>query len=171
MSKREWLKHLGFTTATAIATSKITPMSTEELLRPRYKVIAQYPFSPHPIGHIIKTAFGNKYFDQYPHLFKKLEWYEERNIDEMPEYVKVVHEGCAKDTGLYCKVHKWHVYPDKWPYIKGQMGAEIEGYCPDYLARTELNFPGQIYGRLNEAHLQPATLAEYEQYINQKEKQ
>lgn len=32
MSKRDWLKHLGFTTAVAIATSKTIPMSTGKII-------------------------------------------------------------------------------------------------------------------------------------------
>lgn len=112
-------------------------MSTEELLRPRYKVIAQYPFSPHPTGHIIKTAFGNKYFDQYPHLFKKLEWWEQRDSEELPEYVKTP-EG---------KVRRLQV-------DDGDL----------MLDRCKLSW-------FNLSRCTPATLAEYEQYINQKENQ
>lgn len=63
-------------------------MTQEELLRPRYKVIAQYPFSSHPNGEIIKATTGGTYFDQYPHIFKKLEWWEDRKPEDMPEYIK-----------------------------------------------------------------------------------
>lgn len=174
MKKRDWLKHLGFTTAAAIAVRKIETMSKEELLKPRYKVIADYPGNVQPIGHICSVVgdmasiiYWCNQKDNYPHLFKKLEWWEERKLKEMPEFVKVIREDCAKDTGLYCKVFKWAVFDDKIPIIKGQYCAELEGYKPLYLARTELNAPGQIYGRLNATHLLPATRDEYEQYNNQ----
>lgn len=65
-------------------------MTTEELLKPRYKVIADYPFNKiAPVGEIIS---GDKLpmwdVREFPHLFKKLEWWEERKESEMPEYVK-----------------------------------------------------------------------------------
>lgn len=175
-------------------------MSTNELLLPRYKVIAIWPgmhlepFRLHeivtlqyhteeegedkaegfvyiPYKHKPKNFMWESFFTLFPHLFKKMEWWEERKSEEMPMYVKVIREDCAKDTGLYCKVFRWTVFDEKIQIITGQYGAELEGYTPLYLARTELNFPGQVYGRLNVTHLIPATLAEYEQYINQKEKQ
>ena len=70
-------------------------MTTEELMQPRYKVIADYPGNHQRIGHIytvigdeesIKNWCSNK--DYYPHLFKKLEWWEEREEKDLPKYVK-----------------------------------------------------------------------------------
>jgi hypothetical protein len=161
-------------------------MAPEELLIPRYKVIGPYPFSPYNVGDIISTDPPLKTFiaaqteryslfmpikrmEDMPNLFRLMEWHEERKIEEMPEYVKVTREDCVKDTGLYCKVYKWSVFDEKFPSVAGHFGAELEGYTPLYLARTELNFPGQIYGRLNAMNLQPATREEYEQYNKQKE--
>ena len=66
-------------------------MTTEELLKPRYKVIADYPFMQWALGQIILLTTGNDgdyYFEKFPHLFKKLEWWEERKPEDMPEYVK-----------------------------------------------------------------------------------
>lgn len=40
MSKRDWLKHLGFTTAAAIAISKITPMANEPTIDDKNGAIA-----------------------------------------------------------------------------------------------------------------------------------
>lgn len=70
-------------------------LSPEELLKPRYKVIADYPSNIHKIGSIIKNDDGAK-FDRiryygcakYPHLFKPLQWWEERKPEDMPEYLK-----------------------------------------------------------------------------------
>jgi len=71
-------------------------MNKDELMKPRYKVIALYPDSPNKIGDIIHV-YGQGYiypdkveanFDRYPHLFKKLQWWEEREISELPEYLK-----------------------------------------------------------------------------------
>lgn len=82
-------------------------MTPDELMKPRYKVIAGYPGSPFEIGEIIswtdttetqKRAFimrsqsghglNKTVADQYPHLFKKLEWWQDRLPEDMPEYVK-----------------------------------------------------------------------------------
>jgi hypothetical protein len=64
--------------------------SIEELLKPRFKVIADYPGAAYTIGHIYE---GDLFDDtiiklsQFPHLFKKMEWWEERKPEEI-EYIK-----------------------------------------------------------------------------------
>lgn len=79
-----------------------------ELLKPRWKVIAEYPQSIFPIGAVfyidklyayIKSPNGalstqSNYYVQnpgkYPDVFKSLAWWEERGIDaQMPTYVKI----------------------------------------------------------------------------------
>lgn len=80
-------------------------MTNEELLKPRFKVTADYPDSDYIVGQILSFnkfsysqgeknfyAYGEKrlyenYFIPYPYLFKKLSWWEEREIKDMPEYV------------------------------------------------------------------------------------
>lgn len=96
-----------------------TPLSPEELLMPQYKVIAPYPTmraDGWEVGSIIKLnvkldsgAFAlhdhdhfkvNCWFQEYPHLFKKLEWWEGREIEEMMGYVKNTMSGyCFKVSG------------------------------------------------------------------------
>jgi|HubBroStandDraft_2_1064218.scaffolds.fasta_scaffold393611_2 hypothetical protein len=107
-------------------------MDKEQLIKPRYKVIADYPNSEWKIGEIIQmesfgylpmqlrddpieswlTDFidrgrkGNAMypdwaFEPYPHLFKKLEWWEERELPQMPEYLKHGENGNVR------KVVKW----------------------------------------------------------------
>lgn len=79
--------------------------TVEELLNPRYKVIAGWPNAAIPVATILTlkgstweaaTPMGespwyriDEYdFNEWPHLFKKLEWYEDRQLEEMPEYIK-----------------------------------------------------------------------------------
>jgi hypothetical protein len=77
-------------------------MNKDELLKPRYKVIADWPemrdrFKNQPIiildkedeeGWFTTNGFYQQiFFEKYPHLFKKLEWWEEREESDMPEYV------------------------------------------------------------------------------------
>lgn len=79
-------------------------MTPEELLIPRFKCIAPLPFQPekdmYNVGDIFtdngKTVVKNQNGDpvypvvwqEYPHLFKPLQWYEDRRLEEMPVYVK-----------------------------------------------------------------------------------
>lgn len=78
-------------------------MTKEELLRPRVKVIAPYPKMPYKLGAILEIdeQHSNKYFDDYPHLFRRLEWWEERDASDMPEYVK------QKNNDFFTKVDKY----------------------------------------------------------------
>lgn len=72
-------------------------MTREELLRPRYKVIADYPKSLFFIGDVVNAGGNRKdliYCDengprmsQYPHLFREMHWSENRKPDDIPEYV------------------------------------------------------------------------------------
>lgn len=161
-------------------------MTPEALLIKRYKVTGPYPFSPYKVGDIISPTNGQinfiaaetsqyvhfqpiKMLDEMPNLFEPLPWWKDRAPEDMPEYVKVIREECIKDTGVYCKVNSWTAMDNLLPELIGQLGAELIGYKPDYLIRTELNFPGQVYGRLNAAHLLPATKEEYESYLKEKE--
>ena len=82
-------------------------MTPEQLLQPRYLVIADYPVADLNIGDIYqfenihpfsgyslqfgKAIIAPKYFDKFPHLFRRLEWWEHRNPKDMPEYVKTIN--------------------------------------------------------------------------------
>lgn len=80
-------------------------MSIEELLKPRYKVMSDYPTSRmyFQVGDVLTTDYsqgverviGGKdasmsplTVKSYPHIFKHLQWWEERKPEDMPEYVK-----------------------------------------------------------------------------------
>lgn len=89
------------------------PLSVEELLKPRYKVIALWPNCKFSIGDILTFVkevaqtydmwvdnngqfhYSNIY-GNYPHLFQKLHWAEERELGELPEYVKFNNQFCYK---------------------------------------------------------------------------
>lgn len=94
-------------------------MSIEELLRPRFEVVADYPNNPWEVGTIFtydkdqaqiltdrfergiyKTIRENSpridsmviaigNIGKYPHIFKPCPWWQHRDIKDMPEYVKV----------------------------------------------------------------------------------
>lgn len=88
--------------------------SIEMLLRPRYKVIAPWPemgrwlaevgdiITEYPTGTARNQngdAVPTFEWDTFPHLFRKLEWWEERRPEEMPGYVKT--------SDSIFKVDKW----------------------------------------------------------------
>lgn len=80
-------------------------MSIEDLLKPRWKCIADYPDNTNEIGTILDRDWCRYKFDDedagevlwrisdFPHLFKKLEWYENRKPEDMPEYIKDLTTG------------------------------------------------------------------------------
>jgi len=84
----------------------------EMLMKPRYKVIADYPNRPllMPVGHILTLdKFGagkwwHEYTDlepihidegskRFPAVLQELQWWEERKVEEMPEYIKDISDG------------------------------------------------------------------------------
>lgn len=69
-------------------------------MKPRYKVVADYPNSPFEVGQILMGQYIS-YADKYPHLFRLLPWYAERIESELPEYVK------SKSTSVVYEVDKY----------------------------------------------------------------
>lgn len=83
--------------------------TVEELLKPRYKVINTWPgmaaepfeldqivnleqheehFIHTPLRHLPESYMREDFFKTFPHLFKKLEWHQERHIEDLPLYLK-----------------------------------------------------------------------------------
>ena len=109
-------------------------LSVEDLMKDRYKVIADYLFSPYKIGDIIKPIDINHrsvhlanipykemgenriqecFYDiddcvLYPALFQPLPWYAERSVEQMPEYLMYND----KTSSVY------GVHPVSWEEIK-----------------------------------------------------
>lgn len=81
---------------------------TIDLMKSRYRVIADWPsLDEIVIGDIIEgeifesESLFNTPMHDFPHLFKKLEWWEERKPEDMPRYV-------AHKLGGYYEVFQWH---------------------------------------------------------------
>jgi len=104
-------------------------MTTEELLKPRWKVIADFPFNTYyKVGGVItddrlmaaRNETGHAVFacewNDYPNIFRKLKWWEERNIEDMPEYVKMLSyiKPCTNNTENLELKKGEIVKPDKW---------------------------------------------------------
>lgn len=119
----------------------------EQLLVPRRRVMIDYPDSPYEVGDILFCNLGTLWYDKYPAIFKRLEWYEERSEDEMPKYVSYI--SLSKKERFY-----------------GNVKTSDDNF---QRARTFVEFKGidmikSWYGNT----VLPATQAEYESFINQK---
>lgn len=122
-------------------------MEKEELLKPRYKVIADYPNGVHKIGdtltHLIAGTFINERIrikielpQNYPVIFKPLQWWEERATEELPEYINF--EGI--------------IYNVRWEDYLG-----VRPVCNDSSMNGQWHF--------NKNKSLPATLDEYTSYL------
>lgn len=152
----------------------------EDLMKPRFKVIADYPNSKFNIGDILVRYYfqnssdgaycyvtspispldGNnlkmEYAESMPHLFKKLEWWEERAKEDMPMFVKYVKDGrLSIAEGVY-KVDGVGVYDD----FEGDEYPNYSGFAATIYFEKE----NKIIN-LNYAYFKPATEAEYEAYL------
>jgi hypothetical protein len=69
-------------------------MTNEELMTPRFRVIADYPNSLFKIGEILtgnQRLFCDKNSERYsdfPNIFQPLEWWEERSLEDLPKYLR-----------------------------------------------------------------------------------
>lgn len=84
-----------------------TYFMNDKLLIPRFKFIADYPGCNREIGSVAIEEHTAQYFRKFPKNFRELEWWEERNPDELPQYLK------EAETGEVVKVTNYHIesYP------------------------------------------------------------
>lgn len=99
-------------------------MKEEDLMLLRYKIIADYPDNYYPVGTIIPLdtfddirnevvwSFdlrkSENFLNKYPHLFKRLEWWEDRLRKDMPEYIKWI----LGNKVTVVKVDSWTIKDD-----------------------------------------------------------
>lgn len=112
-------------------------------------MIAYYPNSPFEIGEIlhktVHTYDGIRHcipigeVEKCPAIFKELQWWEKRDISELPEYVKSKH-----NEGFVVKVKEWSFYRNDLCFYGVK---SIFVYYPDIFL--------------------PCTKADYLNYINQ----
>lgn len=109
-------------------------LSKEELLKPRYQVIADYPNNDYfPVGYIYtpsKSGGGRIYCDEkskkfsdFPHLFKPLSWWEERSIEDMPKFLRVGNNGVIRE------VQEYHLRIDEVIFVGGKR-RKLKQYQP-----------------------------------------
>lgn len=132
-------------------------LTKEELLKPRYKVVADYP-RPHNhpyfgMGEIIEaiTPEDIEYFNKYKALFQPLPWWSDRKPEDMPEYVRY-SEYYLNHYHLDGEFKSMIFKVDNWS--NGHYGIKAKG-------------GGIIYGY--EINFEPANESEYTAYISQKQ--
>lgn len=117
-----------------------------ELMKPRYKCIASYPFSPVRIDQIMTGETFNLsgqekvHMVDYPAIFQRLDWWEDRKESEMPEYIRMTDENMVIKVDCF-------VWGIGFNFYYGNSAG---------------------YGKraFNEYTI-PATLSEYNQYLSQ----
>ena len=107
-------------------------MSPKELIKPRFEVIADYPKSIFKIGEIIENGNEFSYYTDYPHLFKKLNWWENRKENEMPSYLK--HRlDITSQNWTYDKIESWDMkILVGWVNEKERTGCSLLAWAPEY---------------------------------------
>lgn len=136
----------------------------EDLLKPRYKVIALWPTcsTSMKVGNIIVyddefdifwidgNAYNPKNVKLYPHLFKPLAWWEDRKPEEMPKYVKET-EATEYDTIVY-----YYKLGIDFKYI-------FSRNCIELTMKKDTR-------RIHLMYITPAAESEYTTYLNNKPK-
>lgn len=135
----------------------------EQLMRPRYKLIADYPGCSFEVGTILEPNDEGELYSKsagyswtvsrimlkdvkkFKHLIRPLEWYEERTPEEMPEYVKYAENGMVAKVDHFDleTTSAWFMYLEGGvhPYCPGGSALENTNWIPatlaDYLAYTQ----------------------------------
>lgn len=140
-------------------------MTTEQLMIPRVKVKMDYPSSQFEVGDILYRDYATSWIykvtevvytqdetflnaipetdiTKYPHIFQPMQWWEDREIGDLPMYLK--------DNKCGCIVIKVHEYSKE---DNGRFVSEANAGC---------GFLSNIIYWL------PATEAEYLEYLKSK---
>lgn len=142
-------------------------MTKDQLLQQRFKVIGPYPDSEFKVGDILDRDWCRYENDDedsgvtiwkisdFPHLFEPLPWWKDRDVKDMPEYVRF--------TDNYMDFKKGQVFEcDNWMTPK-----EGQALCIGF--KTGAGEHNKCAVPAGRAHLEPATKEEYDNYIMQKE--
>lgn len=120
-------------------------MTPEQLMIPRYKVIADYPKSFYTLGQVIECDEPDHQLAQWPAIFKPLQWWEVRKKEELPQYLRRT-DYVIKVDNHQC-THDFH----------GRVVSE-----PSMFISNDCVAPQPYWA------WQPATESEYTTYINSK---
>ena len=126
----------------------------QELLKPRVKCIAADTSGDFEVGEIFYAEQDGHFYmygdngtwilhpDKYPHLFRRLEWWEDRDVKDMPQYLKsnLDDKGWAGNFVVE-KVNEFH--GDNNEYVAIDRDETLQ-YCTSwYLPATEAEYLNQ----------------------------
>jgi len=79
----------------------------DHFLTQRFEVIGDYPNSRYDVGEVFwaYTEMDESFYLAYPNLFRKLNWWENRKEEDMPEYLKIDYN--SNGSFKYYKIEKW----------------------------------------------------------------
>lgn len=132
-------------------------MTPEQLLQPRYEVTASYPNTDFYVGDIIEEGFngfckkvrspkgGSAFynmvmFEKHPNIFRKLEWWEKRDIKDMPEYVKTNKEWSKLSIQ---KVNGFYGSDKEFITLEGDMSNKYQLFTEWFIPSTEEEYNKQ----------------------------
>ena len=108
-------------------------MTAAELMTPRYVVIADYPGNVLEIGSIVEVYPGKtqlEFIEKYPHLFRKMNWWEKRTEEQMPK--KLICKA-IKDDNRINVIEKWDM-KNLFGYtnLAERQGCGLRSFNPDF---------------------------------------
>ena len=123
-------------------------MTAAELLKPRFEVIAEYPRCPFKKGTILKLISDLKlkdwYEDEeqtdmtkgifikpYPHLYKPLNWWEHRKVEDMPKKVVSLVVTGGKDKEEIITVDSWDM-SNFTGIVNGKVYVSLTTWKPEF---------------------------------------
>ena len=124
-------------------------MTAEELMKPRFECIAAFPYCHEDfnitIGSIItlenqdteqwynlykNKRFYDAFYESYPHLFRKLNWWEYRKIEDMPK--KLICKAIPGDTSIN-EIEEWDMdILVGWTNKKDRVCCSLLSFNPEY---------------------------------------
>jgi hypothetical protein len=135
------------------------PLTKEQLLRKRFKFKMPYPGSHWDIGEVFelhvdgfsyKTKLSSvrildNVIEFYPHIFQPLPWWSDREIEDLPRYIKkndgriflVLHYGYSESEGELFLVMDDIEIPNYMDYLDPQPATEEEYTA--YINKTTIN--------------------------------
>lgn len=131
-------------------------MTATELLIPRYEIIADFPGNKYNVGRIITPITKSnvmfdcpdapsseiiQYPEKYPYLFKRIPWWQNRDVKDMPEYV-IFHDNTISKIKHWNMTHLMGTTDDGCVLLTAWNWEKGFGYNPidECLVKSQLGY-------------------------------